>query len=110
MTRQADIQQFYKLLDELERRLHGTRLLGKCNGSMAWPGRGVYYFFEPGELREGKQSCRIVRVGTHGLKPNAKSTLWDRLIQHKGTVNGSRPNGGNHRGSVFRRHVGSALI
>ena len=29
---------------------------------------------------------------------------------HQGTRGGSNPGGGNHRGSVFRLHVGTALI
>ncbi len=49
----------------------------------------------------------MVRVGTHALKLRAKSTLWRRLSQHKGTVKHS---GGNHRGSIFRQIVGAALI
>ena len=52
---------------------------------------------------------RVVRVGTHGLRPS-HSTLWGRLSQHKGSVGGGMPGGGNHRGSVFRLHVGSALL
>lgn len=48
----------------------------------------------------------MVRVGTHALKTGSSTTLWHRLKQHRGTeIN----NGGNHRGSVFRHHVGTAL-
>ena len=36
--------------------------------------------------------------------------MWKRLRQHCGSVGGTRPGGGNHRGSVFRLHVGTALI
>lgn len=50
---------------------------------------------------------RIVRVGTHALKHGSGTRLWTRLSQHKGQL---RSGGGNHRGSVFRRHVGRALI
>ena len=49
---------------------------------------------------------RIVRVGTHAVSANAVSTLWGRLRTHLGTRTGS----GNHRGSIFRRHVGAALL
>jgi len=48
---------------------------------------------------------RVVRVGTHGLKTGSTSTLWGRVHQHRDT----REGGGNHRGSVFRLHVGQAL-
>lgn len=73
---------------------------------MGWPLRGVYFFMEPGERREQSgEGRRIVRVGTHALKVGSRSTLWNRLAQHKG----QRSGGGNHRGSIFRLLVGAAL-
>ena len=72
---------------------------------MAWPARGVYFFFEPGEVRADGESLRVVRVGTHALKERSKSDLRGRLFQHRGN-----PNGGSHRGSVFRKHLGGALF
>ena len=75
---------------------------------MDWPIRGVYFFQEDGEQRSDSGSGpRIVRVGTQAIKQGSKTKLWTRLSQHKGTV---RTGGGNHRGSVFRQHVGTALI
>ncbi|WP_375431119.1 DUF6884 domain-containing protein [uncultured Friedmanniella sp.] len=68
------------------------------------PERGVYYFFEPSEARWTGQ-LRVVRVGTHGVSINAKSSMRGRLRTHLGTQAG----GGSHRSSVFRRHVGDAL-
>jgi hypothetical protein len=47
-----------------------------------------------------------VRVGTHALKCDAESTIWERLRQHRGVA---RTGGGNHRGSIFRLLVGKAL-
>jgi hypothetical protein len=38
------------------------------------------------------------------------TTLWQRLSTHRGSVSGSRPGGGNHRASIFRLHVGAALL
>lgn len=109
--RLSDIRRFYDLLDHLERQLGGQRTLVECNGRMTWPKRGVYFFFEPGEERTTSGSGpRVVRVGTHALKAGSKSTLWKRLRQHRGTLRGKYPGGGNHRGSVFRLHVGTALI
>ena len=70
------------------------------------PRRGVYFFFEDNEVRPNGGALRIVRVGTHGLKLLSKSTLSGRLSQHRGTHKGT----GNHRGSVFRLHVGKAII
>jgi uncharacterized protein DUF6884 len=108
-NRSAALDRLYGLLRDLEQRLGGSRRLEDCHGRMGWPQRGVYFFFEDGELRWDGVSPRIVRVGTHGLRPS-RSTLWNRLSQHKGTVGGSMPGGGNHRGSIFRSHVGSALL
>ena len=107
--RRAALALFYELIDELGRRCGGVRTLATCTGTQGWPRRGVYFFFEDGEFREDQQSRRVVRVGTHGLRPS-KSTLWQRLGQHKGTTGGSLSGGGNHRGSIFRLHVGAALL
>lgn len=51
-----------------------------------------------------------MRVGTHALVAGSRSTLWGRLAQHRGTLAGAGAGGGNHRGSVFRLHVGAALL
>lgn len=107
--RRADLDRFYELLGVLEERCGGKRTLAECHGRMGWPQRGVYFFLEDGELRGDGVTPRVVRVGTHALRPS-KSTLWGRLSQHKGTMGGSMPGGGNHRGSVFRLHVGTALL
>ena len=102
-----DLDRFYSVLVELERRPNQGQRLAEYTGKSEWPAQGVYFFREPGELR-AKQSgaLRVVRVGTHGISANSKSTLWGRLRAHRGHGHG----GGNHRGSVFRRHVGSALL
>lgn len=107
--RRTALDRFYDLLAELESACGGRRRLADCHGRMGWPPRGVYYFFENGEVREDGVAPRVVRVGTHALRPS-KSTLWGRLSQHKGNIGGSMPGGGNHRGSVFRLHVGTALL
>jgi len=107
--RAVDLDRFYALLSDLADRCGGTRQLAGCNRGTGWPKRGVYFFFEAGETRINPQHPRVVRVGTHGLRPS-KSTLWGRLAAHRGTVNGSMPGGGNHRGSIFRLHVGTALL
>ena len=109
ISRREAVNEFYSLMSELERGCGGKRLLSQCNKAGGWPDRGVYFFFENDELREDGVSSRVVRVGTHGLRPS-KTTLWGRLAQHKGNIGGSMPNGGNHRGSVFRLHLGSALL
>ena len=103
----ADTVRFYDLLGQLEDALGGARTLAACDGRLGWPQRGVYFFFEPGEVRSLSGSGRrVVRVGTHALKARSRATLWNRLSQHRGTADGS---GGNHRGSIFRLLIGSAL-
>lgn len=109
MTRQSDLETFYSLLSQLAITTQGTRLLSHCNGRMQWPHQGIYFFFEPGEYRSNGK-MRVVRVGTHALKLGSKTTLWNRLSQHQGFIKGSLAGGGNHRGSVFRKHVGTAII
>lgn len=106
--RLKDMKKFYRFMDELEQRLGGARRLADCSGRLNWPQRGVYFFREDGEIRSDSGSGpRIVRVGTHALTGNSRTTLWKRLSQHRGTV---RSGGGNHRGSVFRLLLGTALI
>ena len=74
---------------------------------MSWPLRGVYFFFEDGERwTDSGTGPRIVRVGTHALILKSRTTLWNRLSQHRGV---RATGGGNHRGSILRSHVGTAL-
>jgi len=104
--RTADLCRFYQLLARLEVRVCGTRHLKDCSKGSGWPERGVYFFFEQGEIRSGSGSgLRVVRVGTHAITGRSKTTLWNRLSQHRGAEN----LGGNHRASVFRKLVGRAL-
>ena len=106
--RKRDLKHFYALLAELERVLGGARLLSKCDGRMGWPQRGVYFFRDPGEARSDTGAGpRIVRVGTHALIAGSSANLWSRLAWHQGQT---RTGGGNHRGSIFRKLVGVALI
>jgi len=105
MSRQADTDALYLLVDRLQR-AQGGPLTVADTPSGGWPSHGVYFFFEPGEVRSDG-SPRCVRVGTHALTATSKSTLRRRLRQHRGILHSG---GGNHRGSIFRGHVGAALI
>ena len=107
--RQSDIDEFYRILDQLSATMDGPRRLRECTGNSGCPPQGIYFFFEDGEKR-ADGSHRVVRIGTHGLTATSKTTLWGRLRQHRGQLIGRNPGGGNHRASVFRRHVGAALI
>ncbi len=89
---------------------HGYSYLRDCDGR-TFARRGVYFFFddrEPSDPVTGR--LRIVRVGTHALRLGETSTLWGRLRGHRGSMGGAWPGGGNHRVSVFRKHVGRALL
>lgn len=106
-SRLAHLVRFYELLERLEAQVGGRRSLAETSGQQPWPKRGVYFFFEPGEVRTvSGNGERVVRVGTHAVSSGSKTTLWQRLSAHRGTV---RTGGGNHRGSIFRLHVGTAL-
>lgn len=107
MSRLEDLVRLYSLLDHLESNLGGKRTLDHLGTPRDWPGRGVYFFFEPGEHRsDSGTGLRLVRIGTHALGEGAKSTLHQRLRQHGGSSAG----GGNHRGSIFRLLIGEALL
>ena len=107
-SRRDDLDRFYALLAELERRCGGKRRL--VDATVGWDGRrAVCTSSSRTESSGDSGSPRVVRVGTHGLRPSS-STLWGRLSQHKGSTAGSMPGGGNHRGSIFRLHFGTALL
>lgn len=105
--RLQDLIKFYNSMNRLEHKIGGRRMLSDCHGRMKWPKRGIYFFMEDGEQRMNSgQGPRIVRVGTHAVSKGSKTTLWQRLSQHKGT---EKTGGGNHRGSIFRKIVGTAV-
>lgn len=102
-----ELERFYGLLARLEEQPGQGRRLADHTGRSTWPARGVYFFREPGESRTARHGVlRIVRVGTHAVSANSKSTLWGRLRTHRG----GRTGGGNHRSSIFRLHVGAAML
>lgn len=71
------------------------------------PKQGVYFFFDESEPTKFSATIpRLVRVGTHGVSAGSVATLRNRLRTHLGTRSGA----GNHRASVFRLHVGRAII
>jgi hypothetical protein len=71
------------------------------------PKQGVYFFFDDAEQTGFSPTIpRLVRIGTHGVSAGSMATLRNRLRTHLGT----RAGAGNHRASVFRLHVGRAII
>lgn len=95
-------RQIARQVRRLWRGQKGGRPLGTSSGALKWPSRGLYLFVERSELTR----WRVVRVGTHAVSSGSKSTLWGRLSTHKGTAAGA----GSHRSSIFRSHVGHALM
>lgn len=110
MDRETDLEHLYEILDRLEAEHGGKRRLKNCDGYMDWPDRGVYFFFAPDETRESTDHLRLTRIGTHAVSAGSQTSLWNRLRTHRGATRGSYEGGGNHRGSVFRKRVGEALI
>jgi hypothetical protein len=96
----------------LRDQIKGPYYLGDVNGRLEWPDRGVYFFFSlVSDLRADQpENWRLSRIGTVGVSAGSPNTLWNRLRQHRGNVRGKYAGGGNHRGSIFRLHVGRALI
>lgn len=88
----------YSLVAQLQRYNHLT-------ARSVLPHNGIYLFFEKGEDLDldGEKHPRIVRVGTHIKDGN----FPQRIRQHYGNVNSLN---GNKNGSVFRLHLGGALM
>ena len=102
----ATLDAFYELLDVLATH-NGLHRLGDIVSRIDVPQRGVYFFLDSKEPRRGRDAAfRVVRVGTHALIRGAKSTMIGRLRQHRGQPG----RGGDHRGSIFRLHVGGAIL
>lgn len=110
MERKADVDRLYRLFRGLEKERGGMRRLEDSTGYMDWPDRGVYFFFSAEETRETSDQHRLTRIGTHGVSEGSQTSLWNRLRTHRGANRGSYEGGGNHRGSVFRKRVGEAII
>jgi hypothetical protein len=77
---------------------------------MDWPSRGVYFFFHPRETRASGDHPRLTRIGTHAVSEGSRTSLWNRLRNHRGSKRGTYEAGGNHHGSVIRKRVGEAVI
>ena len=110
MSRQDDLNRLYYLFEDLNERVGGMQRLDDCTGYMDWPERGVYFFFASDETRDSTDQLRLTRVGTHAVSSGSGASLWNRLRTHRGAQRGTYEGGGNHRGSVFRKRVGEAMI
>lgn len=90
---------------ELHRLAHGLARYNHRVERKELPPCGIYLFFEQGEEVEAgdRRLDRIVRVGTH----NQDGNFPGRIRTHYG--NRGRL-GGNKNSSVFRKHLGGALM
>jgi len=90
----------------------GPYRLGDVDGGLDWPSRGIYVFFTPDTTLsvDSVGDWYVSRIGTVGDCAGSKATLWERLRAHRGNERGTYAGGGNHRGSIFRKHVGRCLI
>ena len=110
MSRGSDLDRLYDLFDRLEANVGGKLRLKDCTGYMDWTDRGVYFFFAEDETRNSTDQLRLTRIGTHAVSSGSGTSLWNRLRTHRGANSGTYEGGGNHRGSVFRKRVGEAMI
>jgi hypothetical protein len=103
--RRVAIKTAYELFEKMSRSQMPPRLSDLLATDL--PTHGVYFFFDETEAtRFSSIIPRLVRVGTHGVSAGSTATLRNRLRTHFGTRAGQ----GNHRASVFRLHIGRAII
>lgn len=105
--RMAHYKRFYDLLLRLQN-MSGQMIPFSKLGGKQMSKAGVYFFFDPHEYTRFYEhnGLRVVRIGTHGVSKGSKSLLWQRLRTHRGNDDGT----GSHRSSIFRLHVGNAIL
>jgi hypothetical protein len=107
LSKSEDIERFYDLIRDIEKKMDGIRYLRDFDVKGHLPEAGVYFMFEEGEFRSDlPNQLRVTRVGTHATHPEQRTSLKERLEEHRGIPGGR----GVSRRSVLRRHVGLALI
>jgi hypothetical protein len=103
--RQTAMARSYEMFGQLSKTIGLPNLREALSKDI--PKQGVYFFFDDAEPTKFSAIVpRLVRVGTHGVSAGSVATLRNRLRTHLGTRTGA----GNHRASVFRLHVGRAII
>lgn len=104
LTRVEHLRLLYKGIETL-RSLGRTFLLTDL-AKQELPNQGLYIFIDQNEINRWNKPGRIVRIGTHAVSTGSRSVLRTRLRNHLGNQDGS----GNHRGSIFRLHIGASLL
>lgn len=103
-ARIRDLDRFYGWIDA--EREAGRAFPFAALSTRVVPKRGVYIFLDPTELNFRGIKPRVVRIGTHAVSAGSQASLRGRLRTHLGPTNEI----GNHRGSIFRLHVGRAML
>jgi hypothetical protein len=103
-TRIHDLDLLYSWIDGQRR--EGRVFAFRNLAEQPVPKRGVYLFLDPREPNFRGVNSRIVRIGTHAVSSGSKATLRARLRNHLGPASEI----GNHRGSIFRLHIGRAML
>jgi hypothetical protein len=103
-ARIRDLRLFYAWTDEQRQR--GRVFPFRALAAQVVPTRGVYIILDRREPNFLGVQPRIVRIGTHAVSRGSKATLRGRLRNHLGPANEI----GNHRGSIFRLHIGRAML
>ncbi|WP_291811506.1 DUF6884 domain-containing protein [Limnobacter sp.] len=105
--RLSHYNRFYDLLWRLQK-MPGQMVPFNDFEAKNLPKAGVYFFFDGQESTRffHRETLRVIRIGTHGVSKGSKSLLWHRLRTHRGNDDGS----GSHRSSIFRLHVGNAIL
>lgn len=103
-ARIGDLDRFYGWIDA-EREAGRAFSFADLAASVV-PKRGVYIFLDPAERNFRGLGPRVVRIGTHAVSAGSQASLRGRLRTHLGPANEI----GNHRSSIFRLHVGRAML
>lgn len=106
-NRFLDYREFYGILSRLNALPGQETRFGAISGREV-DRAGVYFFFDSNESTRffSPEIQRVVRIGTHAVSKGSKSQLWQRLRTHRGNDDRS----GSHRSSIFRLHVGNAML
>lgn len=100
-------QEYYKYTRVLDAKEDQGMLVGTLRErKVHLPTRGLYQFIDPSENSLESSLGRVTRIGTHAVSAGAKSTLKGRINTHQGPKSGI----GSHRSSIFRLHVGNAIM
>jgi len=93
------------LVAELYEIVWGLTVCDHCTPPERLPLNGIYFFFEVGEKARiaQREGARIVRVGIN----TTENRFGERIRLHFGNI---QDLGGSRKSSVFRKHVGGALL